>query len=92
MYSGSISNPVHELNILYMQLHKYSSTNANKIVLCYDTLCVIIQGGQQSGVVQSGKIKKKKGLLKVSQRKSENVRKFEKKVREVIQNEKVNER
>ena len=39
-------------------------------ILCYDTLYVIIQSGQQSGVVQSGKLRKKKYLFKVGQRKS----------------------
>ena len=33
--------------------------------ICYDTLYVIIQGGQQPGVVWSGKVRKEKGLFKV---------------------------
>ena len=33
-------------------------------ILCYETLYVI-QGGQESGVVWSGKVRKEKGLFKV---------------------------
>ena len=56
--------------------------NQNSI-FCYDILYVIIQGDQQSGVVQSGKVRKKKGLFKISQKKSRNVWEFEKKISEV---------
>ena len=55
-----------------------------KCILCYDNFYVIIHDGEQSRVVQSGKVRKKKGLFKVNQRKSGNVREFEQKSERLI--------
>ena len=66
---------MHDLSILQMQLHIMFSNQYKQNSILVMILFVIIQGGQRSGLVYSGNIRKKTflKLVKESQRMSKKV-------------------